>query len=148
MASKLCDSCKSAAATLFCRVNTAFLCVNCDTKIHNANNLASRQTRVQVCEVCKQEPMHVKCKADAAALCVTCDRDIHSANPQLVSTRVYRLLPSSTLSSNITASSTSSTTNVSSITWREAMRAGRRLKEPCGCCQTRRWWRIWICIWI
>ncbi|KAJ7966320.1 CONSTANS-like protein [Quillaja saponaria] len=81
MASKLCDSCKSATATLFCRADSAFLCVGCDSKIHAANKLASRHGRVCVCEVCEQAPAHVTCKADAAALCVTCDRDIHSANP-------------------------------------------------------------------
>ncbi|GAV77838.1 zf-B_box domain-containing protein/CCT domain-containing protein, partial [Cephalotus follicularis] len=80
MASKLCDSCKSETATLFCRADSAFLCVNCDTKVHAANKLASRHARVWVCQVCEQEPAHVTCKADAAALCVTCDRDIHSAN--------------------------------------------------------------------
>lgn len=81
MASKLCDSCKSATATLFCRADTAFLCLGCDAKIHAANKLASRHARVWICEVCEQAPAHVTCKADAAALCVTCDRDIHSANP-------------------------------------------------------------------
>ncbi|XP_065850002.1 zinc finger protein CONSTANS-LIKE 4 [Euphorbia lathyris] len=81
MASKLCDSCKSATATLFCRADSAFLCLNCDSKVHAANKLASRHARVWVCEVCEQAPAHVTCKADAAALCVTCDRDIHSANP-------------------------------------------------------------------
>lgn len=81
MASKLCDSCKSATATLFCRADSAFLCINCDTKIHAANKLASRHARVWLCEVCEQAPAHVTCKADDATLCVTCDREIHSANP-------------------------------------------------------------------
>ncbi|NP_001280817.1 zinc finger protein CONSTANS-LIKE 4 [Malus domestica] len=81
MALKLCDSCKSATGTLFCRADSAFLCVNCDSKIHAANKLASRHARVWLCEVCEQAPAHVTCKADDAALCVTCDRDIHSANP-------------------------------------------------------------------
>ncbi|KAB1204769.1 Zinc finger protein CONSTANS-LIKE 4 [Morella rubra] len=81
MASKLCDSCKSATATLFCRADSAFLCVGCDSKVHAANKLASRHARVLVCEVCELAPAHVTCKADAAALCGTCDRDIHSANP-------------------------------------------------------------------
>uniref|UniRef100_A0A2P2JIM0 Uncharacterized protein MANES_16G133200 n=1 Tax=Rhizophora mucronata TaxID=61149 RepID=A0A2P2JIM0_RHIMU len=81
MASKLCDSCKSATAALFCRADSAFLCLNCDSKVHAANRLASRHARVVVCEVCEQAPAQVTCKADAAALCVTCDRDIHSANP-------------------------------------------------------------------
>lgn len=81
MASKLCDSCKSATATLFCRADSAFLCVHCDTNVHAANKLASRHARVWVCEVCEQAPAHVTCKADAAALCVNCDHYIHSANP-------------------------------------------------------------------
>uniref|UniRef100_A0A0D3DCY1 Zinc finger protein CONSTANS-LIKE 4 n=1 Tax=Brassica oleracea var. oleracea TaxID=109376 RepID=A0A0D3DCY1_BRAOL len=81
MASKLCDSCKSATAALYCRPDAAFLCLSCDSKVHAANKLASRHARVWMCEVCEQAPAHVTCKADAAALCVTCDRDIHSANP-------------------------------------------------------------------
>ncbi|KAF5748097.1 CONSTANS-like 3 protein [Tripterygium wilfordii] len=44
-ASKLCDSCESAPATLFCRADSAFLCLNCDSRIHAANKLASRHAR-------------------------------------------------------------------------------------------------------
>ncbi|KAK4422386.1 Zinc finger protein CONSTANS-LIKE 4 [Sesamum alatum] len=81
LTAKLCDSCKTAPATVFCRADSAFLCVPCDAKVHAANKLASRHARVWVCEVCEQAPASVTCKADAAALCATCDRDIHSANP-------------------------------------------------------------------
>ncbi|KAJ4958424.1 hypothetical protein NE237_025535 [Protea cynaroides] len=81
MTAKPCDSCKSAAALLFCRADSAFLCISCDTKVHGANKFASLHERVWMCEVCEQAPASVTCKADAAALCVTCDRDIHSANP-------------------------------------------------------------------
>lgn len=81
MAAKQCDSCKLAPATLFCKADTAFLCVGCDSKIHAANKLASRHARVWMCDVCEQAPASITCKADAASLCVTCDRDIHSANP-------------------------------------------------------------------
>ncbi|KAI8017021.1 Zinc finger protein CONSTANS-LIKE 5 [Camellia lanceoleosa] len=71
---KPCDSCKVAAALVFCRVDSAFLCMGCDVA-------HTRHERVWMCEVCEQAPATVTCKADAAALCVTCDRDIHSANP-------------------------------------------------------------------
>lgn len=81
VAAKPCDSCKSAASAVFCRPDSAFLCLACDSKIHCANKLASRHERVWICEVCEQAPAAVTCKADAAALCVTCDADIHSANP-------------------------------------------------------------------
>ncbi|RAL47933.1 hypothetical protein DM860_015720 [Cuscuta australis] len=81
LTAKLCDSCKTASAAVFCGADTAFLCLDCDSEIHAANKLASRHARVWVCDVCEQAPASVTCKADDAALCVTCDRDIHSANP-------------------------------------------------------------------
>ncbi|XP_043695114.1 zinc finger protein CONSTANS-LIKE 4-like [Telopea speciosissima] len=81
LTAKPCDSCKSAAALLFCRADSAFLCIGCEAKVHEANKLASRHERVWMCEVGEQAPASVSCKADAATLCVTCDRDIHSANP-------------------------------------------------------------------
>ncbi|KAL2502164.1 Zinc finger protein CONSTANS-LIKE 5 [Forsythia ovata] len=86
VAAKPCDYCKSAVALLFCRTDSAFMCMACDSKMHNVNNKlalssSSRHERVWMCEVCEQAPASVTCKADAAALCVACDRDIHSANP-------------------------------------------------------------------
>ena len=83
MEAKPCDSCKSAVALLFCRVDSAFLCMGCDAKVHRVGNGNgnARHERVWMCEVCEQAPASVTCKADAAALCVACDRDIHSANP-------------------------------------------------------------------
>ncbi|ERN07246.1 hypothetical protein AMTRI_Chr12g240810 [Amborella trichopoda] len=78
---KACEGCKATAALLFCRADSAFLCLGCDARVHGANKLASRHERVWVCEVCEQAPASVTCKADAAALCVACDADIHSANP-------------------------------------------------------------------
>lgn len=79
--SRRCDSCKRASAALFCRADSAFLCLVCDEEIHGANKLASRHERVCLCEVCEQAPASVTCRADAAALCSACDADIHSANP-------------------------------------------------------------------
>lgn len=78
--SRGCDNCQMAA-TLFCRVDSAFLCHGCDGEIHGANKLASRHQRVRLCEVCEQAPAAVTCRADAAALCSACDADIHSVNP-------------------------------------------------------------------
>ncbi|XVF70090.1 hypothetical protein PTKIN_Ptkin11bG0134200 [Pterospermum kingtungense] len=78
-AAKTCDTCKSAAAAIYCRADSSFMCLNCDSRIHSL--VSARHERVWMCEVCEQAPAAVTCKADAAALCVTCDADIHSANP-------------------------------------------------------------------
>ncbi|XP_010545431.1 PREDICTED: zinc finger protein CONSTANS-LIKE 5-like [Tarenaya hassleriana] len=76
-AARSCDGCHSVAATVYCRVDSAFLCITCDSRVHSG----TRHERVWVCEVCERAPSAVTCKADAATLCVSCDSDIHSANP-------------------------------------------------------------------
>uniref|UniRef100_A0A7N0RI05 Uncharacterized protein n=1 Tax=Kalanchoe fedtschenkoi TaxID=63787 RepID=A0A7N0RI05_KALFE len=78
-ASKLCHSCNSAAAKLFCRRHSAFFCLNCDAKIHLFTSASHH--RVPACDVCEGAPAAVTCKADAASLCAVCDQDIHSVNP-------------------------------------------------------------------
>ncbi|XP_076905714.1 zinc finger protein CONSTANS-LIKE 3-like [Bidens hawaiensis] len=81
MAATLRDSCKTTSASLFCKADSAYLCIPCDGNVHAANKLASRHERLWMSDVCEQAPATVTCKADSAALCATCDRDIHSANP-------------------------------------------------------------------
>ncbi|KAF8052406.1 hypothetical protein N665_1562s0016 [Sinapis alba] len=76
-----CDTCRSAACTVYCRADSAYLCTSCDAQVHAANRLASRHERVRVCESCERAPAAFFCKADAASLCTACDSQIHSANP-------------------------------------------------------------------
>ncbi|OVA12770.1 zinc finger protein [Macleaya cordata] len=78
---RLCDSCRSAACAVYCQADSAYLCTNCDARVHAANHVASRHERVWVCEACENAPAAFTCKADAAALCTSCDAEIHSANP-------------------------------------------------------------------
>ncbi|KAM4131694.1 hypothetical protein ACJW30_01G194500 [Castanea mollissima] len=78
---RICDTCRSAACTVYCRADSAYLCTGCDARIHAANCVASRHERVWVCEACERAPAAFVCKADAASLCTACDADIHSANP-------------------------------------------------------------------
>ncbi|KAB2634042.1 COL domain class transcription factor [Pyrus ussuriensis x Pyrus communis] len=78
---RVCDTCRAAACTVYCRADSAYLCSGCDATIHAANRLASRHERVWVCEACERAPAAFLCKADAASLCTACDADIHSANP-------------------------------------------------------------------
>ncbi|XP_043702776.1 zinc finger protein CONSTANS-LIKE 2 [Telopea speciosissima] len=78
---RMCDSCRGAACTVYCLADSAYLCAGCDSRIHAANQVASRHERVWVCEACERAPAAFTCKADAAVLCTSCDADIHSANP-------------------------------------------------------------------
>lgn len=78
---RVCDTCRAAACTMYCKADMAYLCSSCDTRVHAANRVASRHERVFVCEACEQAPAAFLCKADAASLCTACDAEIHSANP-------------------------------------------------------------------
>ncbi|WOL08596.1 zinc finger protein CONSTANS-LIKE 3-like [Canna indica] len=78
---KPCDSCRTSAALLYCRADSAFLCRGCDARVHSANGLGSGHERAWLCQVCEQAPAVVTCEADASALCSACDADIHCANP-------------------------------------------------------------------
>uniref|UniRef100_A0A1D1XFD4 Zinc finger protein CONSTANS-LIKE 2 n=1 Tax=Anthurium amnicola TaxID=1678845 RepID=A0A1D1XFD4_9ARAE len=76
-----CDSCRSAASTVYCRADSAYLCPGCDARVHAANWVASRHERVWVCEACERAPATLSCRADDASLCASCDARVHSANP-------------------------------------------------------------------
>ncbi|CAL0314695.1 unnamed protein product [Lupinus luteus] len=77
---RICDTCHAATCTVFCRVDSAYLCARCDTRVHTANHTESQHERVWVCEACEHAPAAFLCKADTASLCSPCDAYIHSAN--------------------------------------------------------------------
>ncbi|CAA7407731.1 unnamed protein product [Spirodela intermedia] len=56
---RACDACQSAAAAVYCRADSAYLCGGCDARVHAANWVASRHDRVSLCDAaaltCKEE---------------------------------------------------------------------------------------------
>ncbi|KAK8695013.1 hypothetical protein V6N13_072555 [Hibiscus sabdariffa] len=76
-----CDSCQAAACTLYCHTDSAYLCNDCDRRIHGGNPMALSHHRVWICAACETAPAAVTCSADAASLCIDCDIQIHSVNP-------------------------------------------------------------------
>ncbi|XP_013644602.2 zinc finger protein CONSTANS-LIKE 2 [Brassica napus] len=71
---RACDTCRSAACTIYREADSTYLCTTCDARVHAAK-------RVRVCDSCESAPAAFFCKADAASLCTACDAEIHSANP-------------------------------------------------------------------
>uniref|UniRef100_A0A1J3FNB5 Zinc finger protein CONSTANS-LIKE 2 n=1 Tax=Noccaea caerulescens TaxID=107243 RepID=A0A1J3FNB5_NOCCA len=93
---RACDTCRSAASTVYCEADSAYLCTTCDARVHSANPVASRHERVRVCQSCESAPAAFLCKADAASLCTACDAHIHSANPLARRHQRVPILPIST----------------------------------------------------
>ncbi|CAK9146086.1 unnamed protein product [Ilex paraguariensis] len=52
MKDRVCELCSGEAA-LYCSSDSAFLCWNCDTKVHEHNFLVARHFRRTICSVCK-----------------------------------------------------------------------------------------------
>lgn len=74
-----CDFCGEREAVLFCRADTAKLCLPCDQHVHTANLLSKKHVRSQICDNCGNEPVSVRCFTDNLVLCQDCDWDVRSS---------------------------------------------------------------------
>ena len=73
-----CDFCSDQVAVLYCRADSAKLCLLCDQHVHSANLLSRKQLRSQICDNCGAEPVSVRCSTDNLFLCHDCDWDAHA----------------------------------------------------------------------
>ncbi|KAI4350460.1 hypothetical protein L6164_004914 [Bauhinia variegata] len=73
-----CDFCDSKTAVLYCKADTAKLCLLCDQHVHKANALSLKHVRFQICDNCKNEAATIQCPTDTLMLCQECDWDIHN----------------------------------------------------------------------
>ncbi|GMJ09906.1 B-box domain protein 13 [Hibiscus trionum] len=74
-----CDFCDEQTAVLYCRADSAKLCLFCDQHVHSANLLSRKHVRSQICDNCGNEPVSVRCGTDNLVLCQECDWDAHGS---------------------------------------------------------------------
>ncbi|KAJ0717813.1 putative transcription factor interactor and regulator Znf-B family [Helianthus annuus] len=74
-----CDYCNHHIAVIFCRADSAKLCLFCDHIVHSANTLSSKHLRSQICDGCRSAPVSVRCSTDNLVLCRDCDWDAHGS---------------------------------------------------------------------
>lgn len=72
-----CVFCIKQAAVLFCRADSARLCLFCDQHVHSANLVSRKHFRSKICDLCRTEPAAVQCCTDRLALCHVCDWEVH-----------------------------------------------------------------------
>ncbi|KAL8172022.1 hypothetical protein V2J09_023826 [Rumex salicifolius] len=85
-----CDVCSKKKASVFCSADEAALCDDCDSRVHQANKLASKHQRFSllqssssqspICDICQEKKALLFCQQDRAILCRDCDVSIHTAN--------------------------------------------------------------------
>ncbi|XP_077240549.1 zinc finger protein CONSTANS-LIKE 13-like [Tasmannia lanceolata] len=73
-----CDYCSETRALLYCRADSAKLCLSCDRKVHSANPLFLKHSRSHLCDLCSSNPASILCSTDNVLLCQNCDWDSHS----------------------------------------------------------------------
>ncbi|EPS61097.1 hypothetical protein M569_13703 [Genlisea aurea] len=74
-----CDFCGSRTAVLYCRADSAKLCLSCDSHVHSANAVSRKHIRSQICDNCAAEPASCRCATDGLVLCQDCDCDAHGS---------------------------------------------------------------------
>lgn len=72
-----CDYCSEGRATVYCKADSARLCLSCDRHVHSANALSVRHVRTLLCDGCTMRPATLRCQVENISLCSTCDWEIH-----------------------------------------------------------------------
>nr|AGI62034.1 CONSTANS-like 10 [Erycina pusilla] len=80
--SVICDFCDSEYAVVFCRADSARLCLSCDREVHGANTVSSGHNRSLLCDHCAFAPATIFCSASLHrfVLCSNCDFKAHKAD--------------------------------------------------------------------
>ncbi|PPD75884.1 hypothetical protein GOBAR_DD27189 [Gossypium barbadense] len=69
----LCDFCRGVRAVVYCKSDSARLCLRCDGCVHSANLLSGRHARSLLCEKCNSQSSIVRCLDERLSLCQDCD---------------------------------------------------------------------------
>ncbi|XP_020583947.1 LOW QUALITY PROTEIN: zinc finger protein CONSTANS-LIKE 9 [Phalaenopsis equestris] len=74
-----CDFCGDQRSMVYCRSDSASLCLSCDRNVHSANALSRRHSRTLLCDRCYLQPATVRCIEESISLCHNCDWNGHSS---------------------------------------------------------------------
>ncbi|KAF7145478.1 hypothetical protein RHSIM_Rhsim04G0056700 [Rhododendron simsii] len=69
----LCEFCWVVRAVVYCKSDSARLCLNCDNCVHSSNHLSRRHNRSLICDKCNSQPANVRCVLHKMSLCQNCD---------------------------------------------------------------------------
>ncbi|KAG6768637.1 hypothetical protein NC652_019647 [Populus alba x Populus x berolinensis] len=69
----VCDFCGVEKAVVYCKPDSAKLCVHCDGCVHSANFLSRRHRRSLLCDKCSSLPAVARCLDEKLSICQGCD---------------------------------------------------------------------------
>lgn len=80
-----CDFCEEQRAFLYCKADSARLCLTCDHHVHSANPLALKHARAPLCECCKERVATLQCEEETRFFCTTCEQGEHDVEGHTLS---------------------------------------------------------------
>lgn len=83
----LCDFCGDSIAVLYCKADSAKLCLTCDQKVHSTNQLFTKHSRSVLCDSCDSSPSSIFCSTHCSVLCQNCDWESHRISQSSVHDR-------------------------------------------------------------
>ncbi|KAL1226297.1 Zinc finger protein CONSTANS-LIKE 13 [Cardamine amara subsp. amara] len=75
---RICDYCNTSVALVYCKADSAKLCLACDKEVHVTNQLFSKHFRSLLCDSCHDSPSSVFCETERSVLCQNCDWQHHT----------------------------------------------------------------------
>lgn len=69
----LCEFCGVVRAVVYCKSDSARLCLHCDGCVHSANYLSRRHHRSLLCDKCNSQPAIVRYIDEKVSVCQNCD---------------------------------------------------------------------------
>lgn len=84
----VCEFCGESQAVVYCRADSARLCLACDRHVHCANTVSSKHPRSLLCDSCMSAPSSLLCCSphqpsglSGLLLCSNCDFEVHNLKP-------------------------------------------------------------------
>lgn len=77
---KVCEFCTALRPLVYCKADSAYLCLSCDAKVHLANALSGRHLRNLVCNSCGHHAAYVVCLNHKMLICRDCDKKLHNVS--------------------------------------------------------------------
>ncbi|KAJ6366437.1 hypothetical protein OIU77_002924 [Salix suchowensis] len=69
----VCDFCGVEKAVVYCKPDSAKLCLRCDGRVHAANFLSRSHPRSLLCDKCSSLPAMARCLDEKLSICQGCD---------------------------------------------------------------------------
>lgn len=74
---KACELCLELRPVVYCKADSAHLCLPCDATVHSANPIVGCHHRTILCDSCNYRSVDIECLDHLMFMCRVCDASLH-----------------------------------------------------------------------